>query len=176
MKKLFLYKVYRHSKKLFYFFVIFTVLTVMCNLSGFEITPFYVWGMYSEREIEPASYQIYRVTINDKQLDYSTGYFPANRFFLLSPLTYYQSLKESGDPTFAFLQKKLGQKLKVLEPYILPFENSAQSLNEFPDWYKRYLEQTTGKKIKNLQVDVLKVSWRKNNSITVDSAYHFINE
>ena len=176
MKKLFLYKVYRHSKKLFYLFMVFAIFTLIGNAAGFEITPFYVWGMYSEREIKPASYQIYKVTINDKRLDYSTGYFAANRFFLLSPLSYYESLKESGDPMFTSLKERLGKKYNFLEPYIFSFENSSQSINEFPVWYKKYLEQTTGEKIQNLKVDILNVSWHTNNSITVNSVYNLINE
>ena len=176
MKKFFLYKVYRHSKKLFFLFLVFAIFTLIANAAGFEITPFYVWGMYSEREVKPASYQIYKVTINDKPLDYSTGHFAANRFFLLSPLSYYASLKKSGDPSFTSLKKKLGEKYNFLKPYIFSFENSPESINQFPDWYRRYLEQTTGEKIHSLKVDILNVSWLSNDSITVNSVYNLINE
>ena len=77
---------------------------------------------------------------------------------------------------FTSLKERLGKKYNFLEPYIFSFENSSQSINEFPDWYKKYLEQTTGEKIQNLKVDVLNVSWHTNDSITVNSVYNLINE
>ena len=176
MEKLFLYRVYRYNKKLFYLFLVFAVFTLFCNVTGFEITPFYVWGMYSEKENVPKNYTVYRVTTNDKPVDYSKGYLPANRFFLTSPLSYFSSIQDSTDPTFDFLNRKLKGKYSLLKPYAFKVLNSKQEISKFPDWYRRYLQQTTGEKIKKLKVEVLETSYARDNSIKIDSVYNLIDE
>jgi hypothetical protein len=58
VERFFLYRVYRHNKKLFFLFVFFAGATIACNLMGNEITPFYVWGMYSEKKGVPKEYAV----------------------------------------------------------------------------------------------------------------------
>ena len=177
MKKLFLYRLYNYNKKLFFLFAAIAGFTLICNLAGFEITPFYVWGMYSEKEIAPKEYPVFRITVNGKLVDYSTGYFPANRFFLTSPLSYYASVKEDTDPALYFFQQKLNKKYSFFEPFIImKVLNSKKEFDEFPSWYKRYLQQTTGEEVKSYKVDILETSYEKDNSIKIDSVYNLIDE
>lgn len=176
MERFFLYRVYQYNKKLFFFFSIFAALTLFCNLTGFEITPFYVWGMYSQKEEAAKEYRVLKITADGDLIDYSTGYFPANRFFLLSPLSFYESLKTMGDPTEIFLKRKLEQKYEWIKPYSDRVVNSQKEINGFPGWYKRYIEQTTGKKITNLKVEMLFVSCENENLFKVDSAHTLIDE
>ena len=176
MEKFFLFKVYRHNKKLFYLFLLFAAFSLVCNLTGFEITPFYVWGMYSEKEIAPKEYPVFRITVNDKLIDYSTGYLPANRFFLTSPLSYYASINNDIDPTQSFLEQKLKGKYSLIRLFAKDVLNSEKEIREFPKWYKRYLEQTTGKEVKNYKIDILETSYQRDNSIKIDSVYNLIDE
>lgn len=176
MKKFFLYKVYHYNKKLFFFFVVFAGITLFCNLTGFEITPFYVWGMYSQKEPQPKEYPVFRITANEKLVDYSSGYFPANRFFMLSPLYYYASIETPEDPVRIFLKKKLGEKYEWVKPFAEKVLNSPKEVGEFPGWFKKYIEQTTGKKIRNLKVELLLVSYEKDNSLKVNSVQKIIDE
>jgi len=175
MSRLFLYKVYLYNKKLFIFFVAFTVFTVVVNLAGNEITPFFVWGMYSENEVPQDNYEIFKVTANDYIIDYTTGYLPANRFFLLSPLSYYSEMKNSGDPTKKFLERKLKKYFSEVQPYASKVLNSRKEVEKFPFWYKRYLQQTTGEIIKNYKIEIIKVSYDINNSIKTNSSYTLID-
>lgn len=175
MKSFFLYKVYQHNKKLFFFFIVFALFTLVCNLAGFEITPFYVWGMYSQKEEAPKEYPIFRITANDNLIDYSTGYYPANRFFLLSPLSYYVSIK-TDDPTAIFLKEKLKEKYEIAKPYADKVLNSSKDIDKFPGWYMRYVGQTTGEEIKKLKVELLLVSYENDNSIKINSVHTVIDE
>lgn len=175
MGNFFLYKVYRYNKKLFFFFLIFAGFTVCCNLAGFEVTPFYVWGMYSQKEIPVKEYPIFRITANGKLVDYSTGYFPANRFFLLSPLSYYASIK-TADPTNIFLKEKLKERYEWIQPYAEKVLNSQKEVQKFPGWFKRYVEQTSGEKIKDLKVELLLVSYENDDSIKINSVHTVIDE
>lgn len=176
MEKFFLYRVYQYNKKIFFFFLIFAGFTLICNLTGFEITPFYVWGMYSQKEEIPKEYPVFKITAEGKLVDYSTGYFPATRFFLLSPLSYYESMKTIEDPTTIFLQKKLKEKYAWIQPYADRVLNSAKEVKKFPAWYKRYIEQATGESSKDLKVELLFVSYENDNSFKIISAYTLIDE
>ncbi len=176
MENFFLYKVYRYNKKLFFFFLAFAVFTLFCNLAGFEITPFYVWGMYSQKEIAPKEYPVFRIIANGKLVDYSSGYFPANRFFLQSPLAYYAQAKTEGDPTAVFLEQKLKDKYSFVQPYAPRVLNSGKEISEFPAWYSRYLQQTTGEKVDSLKVDLLQISYQNDGAIKINSVYNLIDE
>ena len=176
MKSFFLFRVYQYNKRLFFFFIFFAGITVICNLSGFEITPFYVWGMYSQKEEVQSEYPVYKITADDKLVDYSTGYFPATRYFLISPLSYYESMKAMKDPTAIFLQKKLKENYVWFQPYADRVLNSEKEVKEFPSWYKRYIEQATGESSKDLKVELLFVSYENDNSFKINSAHTIIDE
>ncbi len=175
MNRLFLYRVYRYNKKLFIFFIAFAGLSVTCNLIGDEITPFYVWGMYSAKEVPRKNYEILQITVNDKIVDYSTGYLPANRFFLQFPLIHYTLMKDGDDPAETFLKEKLKGKFSIIEPLLPWILNSKEEVQEFPSWYKRYLQQTTGEKVQNFKVEMLEASFDLNNHIKINSAYTLID-
>ena len=175
MKQLFLYKVYCYHKKLFLFFVIFAAITVACNLAGDEVTPFYVWGMYSQKEKAPVYYPIYEITINGKLVDYTTGFFPANRFFLQSPLSYYLQMKQNGDPVKLFLQNKMGSTFFHVLPNESSVFNSSQNIQKFPNWYKKYLEQTTGINIETLNVELLRATYNIKNRVEIIHSDSLIN-
>ncbi len=176
MRRLFLFKVYRYNKILFWFFALFAGLSVIGNLMGNEATPFYVWGMYSEKEAEPSDYEIFRITVNNKPVDYSTGFLPANRFFLQSPLIYYSLMKNGVDPTSTFLENKLKEKYRLIKPWASEVFNSEKEVAEFPAWYKKYLAQSTGQNVQSFKVEVLKATFSSNNAITIHSTYTLIDE
>src|SRR4051812_8435577 len=102
MKKTFLYRVWLHNKSLCYIMSIFVGLTVFTNLLGDEVTPFFVWGMYSEKEKPVRAVELLQTTINGDTVvniyDYSNG---DTRFYLSSPLAYFKKIKDNNnlDPT-----------------------------------------------------------------------------
>src|ERR1044072_3996976 len=114
MKKTFLYQVWLHNKKLFYIMAVFTVLTVGANLAGDQVTPFFVWGMYSAKEEPVQQYSILQTTINDSMVvnPYDRPICDT-RFYLTSPLAWYKRIKDNNsvDPTLSFLQTKVDQEL-----------------------------------------------------------------
>jgi hypothetical protein len=176
MRPVFLKKVYRYNKKLFFFFVLFSGFTLFANFSGEEFTPFFVWGMYSEKEAPQQEYSIFKISVNEHPLDYTTGYLPANRFFLLSPLTYYASAKNNVDPTQIFLEKKLKNSFSAIELFAKKVLNNEEDFKRFPVWYQRYLQQTTGENISNYKVEILKVHYDADNIVRLNSAYTLIDE
>jgi hypothetical protein len=173
MKKLFFYKLYLFDKRLFFCLVVCCGLTILCNISGIEVTPFFVWAMYSEKESNSNEYEIYEVKINDNKLVQYTDYTDNNRFFLISTLDYYKRIQKnnSTDPTPGFLKQKSGSGYNVIRPVVKKLTNSINEQQEFPAWYKRYLEQSTGNKIQNYTVRVLTAHFTKEYNLQTDSSY-----
>lgn len=177
MKNLFFYKLYLFDKRLFFLIAVFSGLTILCNIKGDEITPFFIWAMYSEKENMTNKYEIFRIQVNGSTLvDYTSGYTDNNRFFLSAPLSYYYKIKLNNfkEPTLSFIQKKLGKKYNLIQPLAERIYNDNLDTMQFTEWYIRYLQQSTGKPIHNLQVDVLTSHFAVNESLQTDSSYLLI--
>lgn len=177
MKNLFFYKLYLFDKRLFFLIAVFCGLSVLCNIKGDEITPFFIWAMYSEKESTTNKYEIFRIQVNDRILiDYTSGYTDNNRFFLSAPLSYYNKIKlnDFKEPTLSFIQKKLGKKYNALQPLAERIYNGNLNTKQFTEWYVRYLQQSIGKPIHNVQVDVLTSHFGANQLLQTDSSYLLI--
>jgi hypothetical protein len=175
MKRTFLYKVWLHDRRLFYVMAVFSVLTILFNVLGDEVTPFFVWGMYSEKEKPVQQYEILRTTVNDSLVvDAAGGYADATRFYLTGPLASYKKIKDNGgiDPVKSFLQQKLNKRyewVRFAENKVFYNEVSPQA---FFTWYSNYLQQVTNVNVHTVQVDVVQVHYDR-EKIVVDSLYLF---
>ena len=58
-------KLYRYNKWLCFGIAAFCILTVVANLMKTEITPVFIWGMYSEKEAPAPDYRVLKVLVND---------------------------------------------------------------------------------------------------------------
>jgi hypothetical protein len=171
MEKWFLYRVYKLNKRLFAFFMLFLAGTVFTSISGWQATPFFVWGMYSEKENTHTEREVWKVTVNDSQVINYTGYTDANKFFLRSPVWLYIFMRRNNakDPTALFLERKLGDNpmIQNLGEKVL---NGPTEYSLFLPWYKRYLEQTSGMKIHSYTIEVLKTGFTDKNKLEIYSA------
>ncbi|WP_207512709.1 hypothetical protein [Longitalea luteola] len=175
MKNTFLYQLWRHNPKLCYLLITFATLTLAANVAGDEVTPFFVWGMYSEKEKPVEQYELLRTTINDSTV--VNMYDHANtdtRFYLSAPLAYYKRIKDNNhqDPTITFLQTKLQQhyaQIRFLESSLF---NTQPQQQAFLYWYARYLHQATGQPVNSIRIDVVKAHYTDNKLVT-DSVYLF---
>ena len=175
MKSTFLYKVWQHNSKLCYIMIAFSALTVCGNLLGDEVTPFFVWGMYSEKEKPVQQYEILKTTMNDSIVvnvyDYHTT---DTRFYLSTPLAYYKRIKDNNneDPTISFLQSKLHSyydQIRFLERSLF---NTGPQQQAFLTWYARYLQQVTNLPVNALRIEVVHAHY-SNQNIEVDSVRLF---
>jgi hypothetical protein len=175
MKRTFLYQIWQHDKRLFYIIAVFAVLTIATNLAGDEVTPFFVWGMYSAKEEPVKQYSILQTTINDSiVVNVYDEPISDTRFYLTSPLALYKKIKENNntDPTQSFLQAKLGaerfQKLHFLQGSLF---NTYQP-DSFFSWYARYLQQVTKIPIHSIRIDEIKTHYA-GPKLLVDSIHLF---
>jgi hypothetical protein len=176
MKKTFLYQVWLHNKKLFYIMAAFSVLTIGANLTGDEVTPFFVWGMYSAKEEPVQQYSILQTTINDR-IVVNAYRQPVSdtRFYLTSPLAYYKKIKDNNnvDPTYSFLQAKLNPE-RFKKPGFLQASlfNTGQQVDSFFTWYARYLLQVTHTPVHSIRIDEIKAHYA-GGQLVVDSIHLF---
>ncbi|THU30443.1 hypothetical protein FAM09_30260 [Niastella caeni] len=169
MKGTFLYQVWQHNRKLCYILTAFTMLTVCGNLLGDEVTPFFVWGMYSEKEKPVQQYEILKTTINDSTVVNVYDYYTTDtRFYLYSPLAYYKKIEDNNnvDPTVSFLQSKLHQHYDKIDFLERSFSNTGPQQQAFLDWYARYLQQVTNIPVHSLRMEVIKAHYTDQNLVT----------
>lgn len=153
----------------------FSVLTLATNLAGDEVTPFFVWGMYSAKEEPVKQYSILQTTINDS-IVVNAYDLPISdtRFYLTSPLAHYKRIKDNNntDPTQSFLQAKLGpagfEKLHFLQTSLF---NTWQP-DSFFTWYARYLQQVAKIPIHSIRIDEIKTHYAGPKPV-VDSIHLF---
>lgn len=176
MKRTFLYQVWLHNKKLFYILAAFTFLTIGTNLSGDEVTPFFVWGMYSAKEEPVQQYSVLRTTINDSMMVNAYDLpLSDTRFYLGSPLAYYKRIKENNniDPTISFLQTKLKpQHFDNIQSLQNTLFNTGPQQDAFFSWYARYLFQVTLIPVHSIRIDEIKVHYA-GPQLVVDSIHLF---
>jgi hypothetical protein len=160
MKKTFLYQVWQHNRKLFYIMAAFSVITIGTNLTGDEVTPFFVWGMYSAKEEPAQQYSILQTTINDSiVVNAYNSPVSDTRFYLTAPLAWYKRIRENNnvDPTRSFLQAKLNperfKKLGFLQGSLF---NSGPQVDSFFTWYARYLLHVTNTPVHSIRIDEVK--------------------
>jgi len=147
----------------------FAVLTVFTNLLGDEVTPFFVWGMYSEKEKPVQAVEILKTTINEDTVvniyDHSNG---DTRFYLAAPLAYFKKIKDNNnqDPIITFLQTKLRTHYNSIRPFERSLFNTGPQQEEFLNWYARYLQQVTLIPVKKLRVEVVHAHYNRQNLVT----------
>lgn len=169
MKRWFLYRVFKLNKGLFVFFILFLGGTLFTNLLGWQVTPFFVWGMYSEKEDTSNYHPIVKVTVNDRTVINYTRYTDANKFFMTSPirLNVLLRMNNGADPGEVLLKRKLGQNYSAIQSISEKVLNDPKEYNLFFPWYKRYLAQTTGIKINTCKIQLLNAAYIGNNKIEI---------
>ena len=175
LKRTYFYKLYRHSKVLFVLISLFVLLTAIANVSGDEVTPFFVFGMYSTREQKVEQYEIVAIVVNDTidVAQYSLSIY--QKHFVISPLRYYRSIRINAnvDPTITFLRRKLGKRYNKLIPLESKLFNGAKEIQEFMPWYKRYLETVLDRSINSIQIYINYVHFSEGQKVVLDSTHVF---
>lgn len=156
--------------------VAFCVLTIGANLAGDEVTPFFVWGMYSAKEEPVRQYSILRTTINDS-IVVNAYDLPISdtRFYLGSPLAWYKRIKENDntDPTISFLQAKLKPAyFDNIQSFQNTLFNTGPQQDSFFSWYARYLFRVTHIPVQSIRIDEIRTHYA-GDQLVVDSIHLF---
>ncbi len=168
MRNTYFYRLYQHSKCLFILIFGFTALTIFFNLMGDEVTPFFVWGMFSEVKTPQESYEVYEIKLDGAHYDYTNLLTDPNRFYITGPLNMYRSMQTKGEAaTRVFFKEKLGENYSLVAPFLEPITNELSDAAAFPAWLKRYLEQSTNRTFQRLEVNILQVHYLEDGHVEI---------
>lgn len=136
-------KLFYRDKFLFFVISLFFALSLFFNLIRLNITPFFLFDMYSVKMPSQPDYSLYELRYgNDRRVDIPHSWEQPRKMILYEPLTEYVSMQiEHGgrDPFGEYLKNDWGPRhprFRSLIPYL--YDSSAQ-FDAFPAWLKRYL-------------------------------------
>jgi len=133
--------------------------------------------MYSEKIKNKNKYSSFLVIINDNDTINLWKYSQQNRHILCQPLLFYRQMKQNSNYDFrrTFFQDKLTQINPILKNKFDQFTNDSKDSTKFKNWYKRYLEQTTHKKINKYKIYILESKYTFNKNILITDSINFID-
>ncbi len=130
--------------------------TAITNLLGDQVTPFFVWAMFSKKETHKDFHKVVRIDVNGRQLKYSRQRLDANRHILRSTASRYAEMIDNAneDPTRTFFKEKLGLHYKTVKTPLERITNTPEQYAEFEEWFFRYLQSSTKEEISTLRVSI----------------------
>ncbi len=160
-----------HNKLLYRSVAIFCGFTLFLSLLGHQITPFFLWAMFSENEQPKYEQEIIDIKINGKPFNYTQELIDANRHIVIGTLHYYYDMKTGSniDPNRQFFKDKLGNHYKTIQPAIERLTNDATHYKTYENWLHRYLERSTHQSIQTLEIGVQ--TWQ----YTPDGKLNYLN-
>lgn len=164
----FLRDVWKQSKMVFAFFVIFILGTVFCTFSKIEITPFFLWAHYSEPQTPNGKFERIYIKVNGEFLDLPKLSRPTREMIQL-PTEYFVQLEKSNYETGT--RQLIRGKLKR----IFSAETAAnleKQLCNAPDneitflyWLTCYIEEIYDKRVYSIEVGTCDLVFQKDRSV-----------
>ena len=150
------HRLYQHSKTLFWAVVIFCGMTLLLTFAGHQITPFFLWAMFSEKEHIRKTHEVIELKLNGETFNYTQELIDANRHIVTGSIFYYEKMKNNNDtdPTRTFFQEKLGNNYTKIQPTLERITNDKAQYAAFQAWLMRYLERSAHREIETLEVNI----------------------
>ncbi len=164
MKKIFLqqpllsrfFKVLKNKKpKLFYFFLLFLILQLVTTFLKIEITPFLLYGMYSEKTPDTGNYKQQLILLNGHDI-HSYKIPPSERMLLVTAIENYLKIKQNGNKDI--VQSRVESIYTFLtNSFIYPsiedkIYNKPDDLRKFESWFKEKCSKIVHRKIHKVSV------------------------
>lgn len=160
------------NRKVFFFVMIVSLiftenfLVQLLDINYVQLSPFTDYGMYSMPIKTDHTYPYYLITINGKEKIRLWDYNQQNKHILKYPLEYYNEMKQNHDKDqlSTIIDLKLDSS-SVLKNQLKKFTNNPKEYAIFRKWYKRYLEQTTGKKVNSYTVQIIRLGYTDEKNV-----------
>jgi hypothetical protein len=155
MAKMFLLKIKEKSPGLFWCLIVFCFLQITLTLIKLEVTPFFLYGMYSEKFYVTDTISIYKEKLNGHLLS-SQIMNKWEEDILRTGIENYNAQLRNNK--IDIIDTRISTKhpsiynsrvFEIIKKHIM---NDSVSLNRFPDWYKQKFYQYTGMDIKTFEV------------------------
>jgi len=184
MKNTYLARLKRQNRKLYRFvvaFVIGSVLLIQTRYTPFmffDLTPVYTWGMFSTA-LNPAEHQHY--TFYTLKYDGQTFNLPTyndhKKIFFTYTILHYDRIAGNGytDPANQNYAA-LARKLHLPDRYAERMGNTADAVQQYPAWLKRYMSQNLGQAISTIEVTKYWTRFDEQAQLITDSSKVLIHE
>jgi hypothetical protein len=172
-RQYFLVKCFYQNKPLFFLILLFFCLTVYCHKTNCEITPFFIFGMYTGKsEVRKDSFLLIRVN-NEKTLNLYHTIDEPRRMMIFSTLTaYYRGVSGGYKDPFEAPISAIGRK----HPFMRSLAGTAYCRKEdylaYPSWFLSYLRSAVGKDIRTIDISMSYIHFDDHNLPVSDSLRH----
>jgi hypothetical protein len=162
---MFLKETKSRSKSIYWILIIFILISLITNLSKIEITPFYVWRMYSEKEPRNDKNHFYQLSYNNKIFNQSEAWNNGRKMMFSYTIHHYESCKENNGydniqiKAQSILQRLNINDVKLFSPFYIKY-----NLKEYPQWLLRYIQQIIKEKINHMEVNKMTIRYDKNGN------------
>jgi hypothetical protein len=178
----FLRDVWKQSKIVFAFFIVFILGTLFCTFSKIEITPFFLWAHYSDKQTPTGKFERICIKVNGEFLDLQKLSRPTREMIQL-PTEYFVNQNRTGFAmnTRQIIQSKLAPILSAAQVDVMEDRlcNSHSDTVDYLKWLANYIERTYSIKVSTMEIGTCELVFNKDRSVTrqnVDFDTFFNNE
>jgi hypothetical protein len=165
---------FRLDKRLFLLIFLFFLFSLLANLViKLETSPFFIWNMYSLKELPQKYYTLYEIRYNDSlELKFKHTWNEPAKTMLNMPLRTYFSIlaNDSVSPEETYLRSHWLKKHPAFAEAVRGLYTTPQALSEFPEWFRRYVEKQAGRPVRNVYVVAKKLQFDNHGDLDLLAA------
>ncbi len=179
LKNFYLYRIYKANKYWFTFFILFITASFVTHKTGVEITPFFVWGMYSNTDTVKRTYEILEVTINgNEKVQLDQTFFEPYRMMIYTSFDKYNRYVANGniDSLQFYRENESGTLRQAQHFFASRTANSTESIKQYPAWLKRYIGSRLNKKVNTINVDKIVFTYNDEGYATIISKTNLLKQ
>jgi hypothetical protein len=137
LRNTYLGKLYASDRLLLGFITSYIICELACTILQVEVTPCFLFGMYSQPQQAATSYPVYSIMIDGRAVR-SEAFHDAQRELVYNTIAGYDELKRNKwvDPLEAIIQHNIPA---VSRPSIIPLLNQASMDTPYQQWLLPYI-------------------------------------
>jgi hypothetical protein len=165
---MFLKKLYKYNKIFCISFVFIILLFCFLNYKrGMVMAPIFQYGMYSGIFNLNDTQSVYKIYVNNKELDLTKYSFEKNDEILVS-IGNYEKTKKSNAIIFETIRRIMGKIGMSSFMTVSKFSNNISD-QDFMLWYKKMLEKMISNPIEKIEIFSQKMLWQEDAIKAVSS-------
>ena len=151
--------------------LLFFLINIVANLVVVtQITPIYNWSLYARPIESQKTYSFLKVKYNgNKVLKFKHTWEDPRKLLLTNTMNLFVALqvKKQNDPVKEYYRNNWLPRHPNFTTLFKEFKNynDDDGLNNFPSWYKKYLEQKVGENVNKIDVYETQVKFLKDGSV-----------
>lgn len=169
-------RVYRCNKFLFFIVLLVACINISVNfiIKG-DLTPFFKWDLYAKPIPNQLVYSFLEVRYNDNQLlKFPHTWQEPEKLFFTNTMDLFIAIKRNNnkDPLINYYKwdwLPRHKHFKNVFPVAHMF-NDTSEINQYPQWYKKYLSQYVNQPVDSIKIFEKKVEYVNDGSVRLISS------